>query len=114
MNSGLKTIIYPVKDLARAKTLYGTLLGIEPSMDEAYYVQFNIAHQEVGLDPNGHGKGMTGAVGYWHVEDIEGSVAHLLAAGATEQQPVSDVGGGRLIASVTDADGNVIGLIQVP
>jgi predicted enzyme related to lactoylglutathione lyase len=113
MTPALKTVIYPVKDLAQAKTLYSTLLGTEPSMDEAYYVQFNTGDQETGLDPNGHSKGMTGPVGYWHVEDIKGSVVQLVAAGATEQQAVTDFGG-RLIASVTDADGNVIGLIQVP
>lgn len=84
MTSGLKTFIYPVKDLAQAQTLYRTLLGIEPSMDEVYYVHFNLADQEIGLDPNGHSKGMTGPVGYWHVEDIKDSVARLLAAGATE------------------------------
>ena len=114
MTPTLKTVIYPVKDLTVAKTLYSTLLGTEPSMDEAYYVHFDTAHQEVGLDPNGHSKGMTGPVGYWHVADIKDSVARLLAAGATEQQAVGDVGGGKLMASVTDADGNVIGLIQVP
>ena len=64
MTPALKTVIYPVKDLAQAKTLYSTLLGIEPSMDEVYYVHFDTAHQEVGLDPNGHSKGMTGPVGY--------------------------------------------------
>ena len=55
---------------------------------------------------------MTGPVGYWHVEDIKESLAQLLAAGATEQQAVSDVGGGKMMAAVTDTDGNVIGLIQ--
>lgn len=112
MTAGLKTVIYPVKDLASAKTLFGALLGVEPSMDEAYYVHFDVAGQEVGLDPHGHSKGMTGPVGYWHVDDIKESVQQLLDAGAQEQQAVSEVGGGRLIASVTDADGNVIGLIQ--
>ena len=114
VTSGLKTVIYPVKDLARAKTLFGTLLGVEPSMDEAYYVHFDVGGQEVGLDPHGHSKGMTGPVSYWHVDDIKESVKQLLQAGAQEQQAVSDVGGGRLIASVQDADGNVIGLIQSP
>lgn len=114
MTPSLKTIIYPVKDLARAKALYGTLLGAAPAMDEAYYVQFDVAGQEVGLDPHGHSKGMTGPVGYWHVADIKERVRELLDAGAREQQAVSDVGGGRLIAAVQDADGNVIGLIQSP
>lgn len=107
----IKTIIFPVKDLTQAKTLYGALLGMEPTMDAAYYVQFNAAAQEVGLDPNGHSKGMTGPVTYWHVADIKDSLAQLLASGATELEEINDVGG-RLIASVKDADGNVIGLLQ--
>jgi predicted enzyme related to lactoylglutathione lyase len=111
MNPTLKTIIYPVGDLAIAKRVYACLLGQDPAMDEAYYVQFNVAEQEIGLDPNGHRKGMTGPVGYWQVADIERTVAQLLAAGATELAAVSDFGG-RMVASVTDPAGNVIGLVQ--
>jgi len=36
----------------------------------------------------------------------------LLDDGATENEQVRDVGGGRLVGSVKDADGNVIGLLQ--
>jgi len=108
----LIAFIYPVKDLAKAKTLYSELLGVEPYMDEAYYVGFNVEGQDVGLDPNGHRQGMTGPVGYWHVDDIKRSVKALLDAGAEAQQEVKDVGGGKLIVSVKDSDGNVIGLIQ--
>ncbi len=114
MNQGIRTIIYPVKDIAQAKKLYGTLLGVKPYADEAYYVGFNVGGQEIGLDPHGHSQGMTGPVGYWHVEDIKKSLKSLLTAGAKAHQEVKDVGGGKLIASVKDADGNVIGLIQVP
>jgi predicted enzyme related to lactoylglutathione lyase len=114
MESGMKTIIYPVTDLARAKALYGALLGVAPAMDEAYYVGFRVADQDIGLDPHGHSKGMTGPVGYWNVENIEESLTLLLAAGAETQQAISDVGGGKLTATVKDADGNVIGLIQSP
>jgi predicted enzyme related to lactoylglutathione lyase len=112
MTEGVKTIIYPVKDLARAKTLYGTLLGVQPYADAPYYVGFSVAGQEVGLDPHGHSQGMTGPVGYFHVDDIRKSLKALLDAGAEARQEVRDVGGGKLIASVTDADGNVIGLLQ--
>jgi predicted enzyme related to lactoylglutathione lyase len=112
MTEGIKTFIYPVKDLAKAKTLYSELLGVEPYMNEAYYVGFNVEGQDVSLDPNGHRQGMTGPVGYWHVDDIKRSVKALLDAGAEAQQEVKDVGGGKLIVSVKDADGNVIGLIQ--
>jgi predicted enzyme related to lactoylglutathione lyase len=114
VNQGIKTIIYPVKDMARAKALYRELLGVEPIMDEAYYVGFKIGDQDIGLDPNGHKQGFTGPVGYWEVSDIKKSLQSLLDAGAQPQQEVKAVGGGKLIASVKDADGNDIGLMQSP
>jgi predicted enzyme related to lactoylglutathione lyase len=114
MTEGVKTIIYPVKDLAKAKTLYSTLLGVKPYGDESYYVGFNVGGQDIGLDPNGHHQGMTGPLAYFHVDDIQDRLKVLLDAGAEVKQEVRDVGGGKLIASVTDADGNVIGLIQPP
>jgi len=109
MNQGVRTIIYPVKDIARAKTLYRTLLGVEPYTDQAYYVGFRVGDQEIGLDPNGH---KTGTTGYYHVDDIKQSLQSLLDSGAQVQQQIKDVGGGRLIAIVKDADGNIIGLLQ--
>ena len=108
----ISTIIYPVKDLAAAKELYGALLGVAPSMDQPYYVQFDVAGQQIGLDPNGHAKGMPGPVPYVPVDDLQAALARLRDAGAEERQPPTDVGGGRLIALVADADGNVTGLMQ--
>jgi predicted enzyme related to lactoylglutathione lyase len=108
----IRTVIYPVKDLAQAKALYSKLAGVEPYMDAPYYVGFRVGDQDIGLDPHGHSKGMTGPIGYWHVADINASLEQLLAAGAEVQQEVRDVGAGRLIAWVKDADGNVIGLLQ--
>jgi predicted enzyme related to lactoylglutathione lyase len=114
MASGLVTIIYPVKDLAAATQLFSTGFGVTPYIDEPYYVAFNVGGQDVGLDPTGHGKGMTGPVNYWRVDDINETLAALVATGAETQQPVNDVGQGRLIATVRDADGNPIGLLQDP
>jgi predicted enzyme related to lactoylglutathione lyase len=51
-------------------------------------------------------------VAFWHVPDIEAKVAEVTAAGATVNEAPHDVGGGRLVATVTDLDGNVLGLIQ--
>lgn len=110
----MKTIIYPVKDIAAAKQLYSEMLGVTPLMDEPYYVGFNVEGQDVGLDPNGHAKGMNGPVGYWNVDDINDTLQALIASGASPQQGVTDLGGGKLIATVSDADGNIIGLIQPP
>ncbi len=114
MVQGIRVFIYPVTDLAQAKTLYRTLLGVEPYADESYYVGFRVGDQEIGLDPHGHNKGMTGPVGYWQVNDIQKSLQLLLDAGAQAQQKVQDFGGGKLVASVKDADGNIIGLMQSP
>ncbi|MDQ1420582.1 MAG: hypothetical protein QOJ52_2544, partial [Acidimicrobiaceae bacterium] len=52
MSQGIKLIVYPVKDAAKAKTLYSTLLGVEPYADAPYYVGFRVGDQEIGLDPN--------------------------------------------------------------
>ncbi|MEN3309927.1 MAG: hypothetical protein V7603_6129 [Micromonosporaceae bacterium] len=114
MTSGLRTVIYPVNDLGQAKELYSRLLGVAPYADEVYYVGFRVGDQELGLDPHGASQGLTGPVGYWEVDDINQSLKLLLDAGAQVQQAVRDVGGGKLIASVKDPDGNVTGLTQSP
>ena len=112
MNHGIKTIIYPVKDVARAKAIFSKLLGGQPYADAPYYVGFRVGEQEIGLLPNGHASGMTAPLGYFHVDDIKATLDALVNEGAQVLQPVKDVGKGRLVASVKDADGNPIGLIQ--
>jgi predicted enzyme related to lactoylglutathione lyase len=112
VSNGIKTIIYPVTDLAQAKDRFAQLSGVQPYVDEPYYVGFRIEGQEVGLDPNGHRIGSNGPVSYWHVEDVAATLQELVDAGAQTKQEVKDVGGGRLTAIATDPDGNVIGLVQ--
>jgi len=109
MSEGIKTVVYPASDLARAKAMFSAVLGVAPVMDEPYYVGFNVNGQDIGLDPRGH---KSGAVVYYHVADIKGTLQALLEAGAEVDQDVKDVGGERLIASVKDADGNLIGILQ--
>src|SRR5579864_5312587 len=111
-NQGIKTVLVPVSDLAAAKTVYAALLGTEAQTDGEYYVGFDAGDQHIGLVPGGGPQGMTSPVAYWHVPDIEAKLAEVTAAGATVKEPVRDVGGGRLVASVTDPDGNLLGLLQ--
>ena len=112
---GIKSVIYPVKDLAKAKGLYRKLLVVGSDVDEPFYVGFQVGDgQEIGLDPNGHTEGMTGPVSYWKVDDIQEAIKSFLAVGATTHQDAKDVGGGILMATVKDIDGNPIGLIQLP
>lgn len=92
------------------------MYGIAPAdfvaCDQPYYVGFGVAGQHLGLDPNGHRQGMIGPQGFWDVDDIAAVVTVLVEAGATQVQSPKDVGGGKLIATLKDADGNIIGLVQ--
>jgi predicted enzyme related to lactoylglutathione lyase len=110
---GIKVVLHPVSDLEKAKEVYTALLGVAPSADSSYYVGFEAAGQHIGLVPGG-GQGMTSPVAYWQVADIEAKLAEVTAAGATVKEAAHDVGGGRLVASFTDLDGNVLGLLQDP
>ena len=109
---GIKTVLHPVSDLAAAKAVYTALLGVQPMADAPYYVGYEAAGQQIGLVPNGPQQTMTSPVAFWHVPDIEAKLAEVTAAGATVKEPAHDVGGGRLVASITDPDGNVLGLVQ--
>ena len=109
---GIKTVLHPVSDLEKAKAMYAALLGVEPSADSSYYVGFDAEGQHIGLVPGGGPQGMTSPVAYWHVADIEAKLAEVTSAGATVKEAPRDVGGGRLVASFTDPDGNVLGLVQ--
>jgi predicted enzyme related to lactoylglutathione lyase len=112
MTTGVRTVIYPVDDLARARRLFRVLLGAEPVVDAPYYVQFDADGQAIGLDPHGHRHGQSGPVAYWHVDDVARSLADLVAAGAETVQDPTDVGGGLLVALARDGEGNLIGLRQ--
>jgi predicted enzyme related to lactoylglutathione lyase len=107
---GIKTVLHPVTDLAKAKAVYTALLGMPPQSDAPYYVGYETEGQQIGLVPGGGG--MTSPVAFWHVSDINAKLAEVTAAGAAVKESPHDVGGGRLVATFTDPDGNVLGLIQ--
>ena len=108
---GIKTVLHPVSDLDAAKAVYAALLGMQPQSDSPYYVGFEAEGQQIGLVPAASQTNTT-PVAYWHVADIEAKLAEVTAAGATVKEPAHDVGGGRLVATVTDPDGNVLGVLQ--
>ncbi|TYB67723.1 glyoxalase [Nonomuraea sp. PA05] len=109
---GIKTVLHPVSDITAAKAVYTALLGFPPQTDESYYVGFEAEGQHIGLVPGGADQGMTGPVAYWQVEDIEAKLAEVTAAGGTVKDKPRNVGGGRLVATFTDPDGNVLGVLQ--
>jgi len=112
---GLRTVIYSAPNLESAKQWYSSLLGIEPYFDEPFYVGFNVGGYELGLDPNAPAaQGAGGATAYWGVADLDAAMARILGLGATSVTPIQDVGGGIRVATVADAAGNVIVLIENP
>jgi hypothetical protein len=112
MTKGIKTFIYPVKDLAKAKNPVQRALGRGAPHGRGLLRRLRRRRPAHRFGSPWPQPGDDGPVGYWHVEDIKTSVKALLDAGAEAQQEIKDVGGGKLIASVKDADGNVIGLVQ--
>jgi predicted enzyme related to lactoylglutathione lyase len=108
------TVLYPVKDLDKAKTTFSALFGAGPHVDSPYYVGYSVEGHEIGLVPNGHDQGMEGPEPFYDVEDITAMLAALQAAGATVVQKPHDVGAGLLVAKVRDSEGNVIGVKQPP
>lgn len=112
---GLRTVIYHVPDLAKAKAWYSGAFGVAPYFDEPFYVGFQIGGFELGLDPDVSGVIVgNNAVAYWGVPEIEKVYARLLDRGAAPRDAVTDVGGDIKVAAVADPFGNVIGLIQNP
>ncbi|HJR60917.1 MAG TPA: VOC family protein [Vicinamibacterales bacterium] len=116
MVKGLGTVIYHVTDLSRAREWYATAFQQNPYFDEPFYVGFNIAGYELGLDPNQTvaSAGRGGCVAYWRVAEIERAVQHFVTVGATAVTPIQDVGDGIKVATVADPFGNLIGVIENP
>jgi predicted enzyme related to lactoylglutathione lyase len=113
---GLRTVIYRVSDLVRAKAWYRQAFEVEPYFDEPYYVGFQVGGFELGLDPDlSEGKpGAGGSVAYWGVDSIETTYDRFIELRAEPISAVRDVGGGIKVATVADPFGNMIGLIENP
>lgn len=113
---GLRTVIYHVTDLARAKAWYSEVFGVAPYFDEPFYVGFNVGGFELGLDPDctHQQPGPGGALAYWGVTNAADAVARIAAQGGEVRGAPRDVGEGIRVATVADPFGNLIGLIENP
>lgn len=113
---GLRTALYHVDDLAKAKEWYSRVLATEPYFDEPFYVGFSVGGFELGLDPDVSKlrPGAGGAVAYWGVPDARAAFQRLLELGAREHEGVQEVGGEIKVATVLDPFGNVLGIIENP
>jgi predicted enzyme related to lactoylglutathione lyase len=110
---GLRTVVYPVTDLARGKAWYSQVLGRNPYFDEPFYVGFSVSGFELGLIPDGV-PGPQGALAYWGVLDITAEVARLAQIGGVVHEAIKDVGEGIKVATIKDPFGNLFGVIENP
>lgn len=110
---GLRTAIYPVGDLAKAKAWYAQVVGAQPYFDQPFYVGFSVGGYELGLVPDGT-PGIAGPQPLWGVANAEQAFQRLLSLGATTLEPVTDVGEGIKVAAVKDPFGNRFGIIENP
>lgn len=112
---GLRTAIYYVDDLPKAKEWYARAFGAQPYFDEPFYAGFNIGGYELGLNPDAAVRpGPGGSLPYWGVDDIDAAVQHFESTGARVTEPAHEVGEGIKVATVADPFGNLIGLIENP
>lgn len=112
---GIYTTIYHVENLERSKKWYADMLGQAPYFDQPFYVGFSVSGYELGLIPAGQTvQKKTGPVAYWGVAKIETACADLLKKSLPMLEPITDVGGGIKVATFTDPDDNVIGVIENP
>lgn len=114
--AGLRTVVYRVPELAKAKDWYSKAFKTTAYFDEPFYVGFNIGGYELGLmpyesEPVIHGNG---SIAYWAVEDIEAALKHFNSLGAKEVDKPMDVGDGVMVAAVQDPWNNIIGIIYNP
>jgi predicted enzyme related to lactoylglutathione lyase len=110
---GLRTAIYPVADLPKAKAWYQLVLGVEPYFDEPFYVGFSVGGFELGLLPSGT-PGTSGPQALWGVSEASAELGRLVALGARELEPVTEVGEQIKVAAVQDPFGNRLGIIENP
>jgi predicted enzyme related to lactoylglutathione lyase len=109
----LRTVIYHVNDLAKAKLWYTAITGFQPYFDEPFYVGFDINGCELGLDPDlSMTKPGNTSVAYWSVTGIQSVADRLVQEGGRLVDPVHNVGGEIFVATVEDPFGNAIGLIE--
>ena len=113
---GLRTAIYHVDDIEKGRHWYTEVLGIKPYFDEPFYVGFNVAGYELGLQPGAPASDdkADGGVAYWGVNDAAAAFQRMLDLGASVHEAVQDVGEGIKVATLKDPFGNIFGIIENP
>jgi len=99
MFRGLRTVIYPVSDMAQAKAWYSEVFGCSPYFDEPFYAGFSVGGFELGLIPDGV-PSADGAMAYWGVSDAAAALERLARLQVAIHEQIKDVGGGIKVAAI--------------
>lgn len=130
---GFSTLNFWADDVAASAAWYAQFLGIDPYFERPgpdgapAYVEFRIGdyQQELGIIDSRYRPTPTtnspaviepsGAVMYWHVDDLGDTMDRLLSMGAAEHEPITARGdSGFVTASVVDPFGNILGVMTNP
>jgi len=123
MLRGLTTVNFFADDVPAAVAWYTEVLGQEPYFARPeegtpLYVEFRIGDylHELGIldsrfAPHTRSEQPSGAMVYWHVDELEDNIERLLSLGATLHDKPTEHGPGFVTASVVDPFGNVLGLM---
>lgn len=119
---GISTVRFSALDLVAAGAWYTDVLGVAPYFERPGYLEFRVGDygHELGIMDARYlgelGDGVTaaqpsGAVVYWHVDDLEATLARLVQLGAVRHEPVREFGEGFVAAAVADPFGNIFGVM---
>jgi len=114
---GLRTVVYKVRELAKAKEWFANVFQTPAYFDQPFYVGFNVSGYELGLQPDvdtAESSKTDNGVVYWGVDDIEKEYKRFVELGAKELVPPTNVGGKIMTATVVDPWGNIVGLVYNP
>ncbi len=124
---GFATANFFASDIAHAKQWYTEFLGVAPYFERNIngslaYIEFRLGdyQNELGIitsayAPHGISAQPTGTILYWHVDDVESTLAKLISMGATEYEGLTKRGdAGFVTASVVDPFGNILGIMYNP
>jgi len=109
---GLRSLIYPAKDLDASKKWWSAALGKDPYFDDGGYVGFDLGGYELGL--NSFSQNLHGPITYIGVPNVEEAVAQLVEQGSKVLMAPMDVGGGIVLADIENPHGDVFGVIFNP
>lgn len=98
------------------------MLGTKAYFERPGYAEFRIGdyQTEVGFIDSKYGphltfpKGPAGVVVYWHVDDVQKTLKHMLSLGAQQLEALQDRGHGFVTATVVDPFGNILDIMRNP